>query len=155
APDAAAIQKLIDQLGSDDPAVRKTATDRLMEIGDPAIAPLRATAAKPGDPDLRLRAAVLARAVEQKGLGEIRKLESHKDIVWCVALAPDGKTALSAGGDQYDNGNWAKGTDFDIRVWDALAGKELRLLKGHTSGVTCVAFSPDGKQAISGGGDNI
>src|SRR5262249_39480309 len=94
------------------------------------------------------------RAIERKMLGELRKLESHKDIVWSVAVSPDGKTALSGGGDQRDGGTWKPGSDFDIRVWDLATGKELRRLKGHSAGVTCVTFSPDGKTAFSASGDN-
>ncbi|KAG5651693.1 hypothetical protein H0H81_007805 [Sphagnurus paluster] len=38
-------------------------------------------------------------------------------------------------------------------VWDASTGNELKELKGHTSLVTSVAFSPDGKHIVSGSDD--
>ena len=58
-----------------------------------------------------------------------------------VAFSPDGKTIASGA------------CDHTIVVWDALAGKKLRSLKGHTDGVLSVAFSPDGKVLASGGLD--
>ena len=42
----------------------------------------------------------------------------------------------------------------EIVVWDVATGKELYILKGHQNGVASFAFSPDGKQALSGSMDN-
>jgi WD40 repeat protein len=39
-----------------------------------------------------------------------------------------------------------------MRLWDVAEGKELRRFEGHTGGVWAVAFSPDGRHALSGGG---
>ena len=44
--------------------------------------------------------------------------------------------------------------DGTVRLWDAASGDELRVLKSHGSGVTSVAFSPDGRTIASGSGDN-
>src|SRR5262245_31936144 len=55
-----------------------------------------------------------------------------------IAVSHDGKTALSAGND---------GT---IKWWDVPTGTERRTLTGHQGEVTCVAFLPDSKQALSG-----
>jgi hypothetical protein len=41
-----------------------------------------------------------------------------------------------------------------VKVWDAGSGQETLSLKGHTSGVFSVAFSPDGRRLASGGEDN-
>src|SRR6185369_5581719 len=57
-----------------------------------------------------------------------------------VALSSDGKRALSAGHEK----------DTVIRLWNAETGKQLLQLKGHTSPVRTVAFSPDGKTVASG-----
>jgi WD40 repeat protein len=42
-----------------------------------------------------------------------------------------------------------------VKVWDAQTGQEVLALKGHTRGVSSVAFSPDGKRiaSASGGGE--
>lgn len=57
------------------------------------------------------------------------------------ALSADGKYLAFAG----------KGTE--IVLWELLTGKEVRRFPGHAKPVTCLAFAPDGKALVSGGGD--
>ena len=38
-------------------------------------------------------------------------------------------------------------------MWDAQSGKELRAFTGHAEMVYSVAFSPDGKQVLTGSDD--
>jgi WD40 repeat protein len=42
----------------------------------------------------------------------------------------------------------------ELELWDVHAGKERASLKGHTEGVRCVAYSPDGKVLACGCVDN-
>jgi hypothetical protein len=61
-----------------------------------------------------------------------------------VAFSPDGKRIASA------SGEWNK--PGEVKVWDALTGRQLLDLKGHADSVNSVAFSPDGKRLASGSG---
>jgi hypothetical protein len=74
----------------------------------------------------------------------------HSGDVVSVAFASDGKRALSGGGDN------------TIRLWHIDAARaakavkgvpvqqEVRRFEGHTGRVTAVAFTPDGRRALSG-----
>jgi hypothetical protein len=44
--------------------------------------------------------------------------------------------------------------DNTAKVWEAETGRELLTLRGHTSPVTSVALSPDGRRLLTGSGDN-
>jgi WD40 repeat protein len=44
--------------------------------------------------------------------------------------------------------------DKTIKLWGVSTGHERATLRGHSSGVFSVAFSPDGKQLASGSMDN-
>ena len=85
------------------------------------------------------------------GLAEIKKLTGHTVSfraaapyplgVMSVAFSPDGKYALSGGGDNI------------IKMWDLSTGAELKEFTGHSGieGVTSVKFTPDGKRIVSAG----
>jgi WD40 repeat protein len=54
-----------------------------------------------------------------------------------AAFSPDGKLIVT--------------TSFDhtARLWDAVSGREIKVLKGHRGAVTSAAFSPDGKRVAT------
>jgi WD40 repeat protein len=56
-----------------------------------------------------------------------------------IAFSPDERTALS----------WGK----TLKLWDVSSGQVLRTFVGHSDVVRTVAFSPDGRMAISGSSD--
>src|SRR5205823_2622450 len=81
---------------------------------------------------------------EQKlPLKEVRQLTGHTSEVLCVALAPDGRYALSGG------------KDHSVRLWNVGTGLEVRRCVGHSQAIACVVFAPKGSRALSGGEDRI
>ncbi|MEG4583922.1 hypothetical protein QUA54_01555, partial [Microcoleus sp. MOSTC5] len=65
--------------------------------------------------------------LERANEGALRTLVGHTQSVYAVAIAPDGKTAISASSDK------------TLKIWDTETGTEVRTLTGHTSGVYAVA----------------
>ena len=67
------------------------------------------------------------------------------ETVNTVDISPDGKYALSGGGDGI------------IKLWDIASGEEIRAWKAHIglAGVGSAQFTFDGKRILSAGADNI
>lgn len=74
---------------------------------------------------------------------ELVRLEGHSDAIVSLAIAADGKRALSGSDD---------GT---MRLWDLQNRCEVRVFAGHAGPVKAVAFAPDGKRLVSGGADRV
>jgi WD40 repeat protein len=72
---------------------------------------------------------------------EIACFRDHTGWVRTVAIAADGRSALS-GGD-----------DATLRHWDLIERKCLRVLRGHTGAVMSVAMTKNGRRALSAGWD--
>jgi WD40 repeat protein len=83
---------------------------------------------------------------------EVRRFEGHAAPVHAVAFSPDGRHALSGGGAIRRVGGRTESLDCLLRLWDVATGKEVRRFPGHRAPVLSVAFSRDGRQAVSGGG---
>src|SRR5262249_51552817 len=101
APGPAEIEKRIGQPGSDDRAQRDAAAKRLEEVGEPAVEPLRqAAAAKDADPDARLRAALVLRAITRGAYAELGRITGPTPGYWVnpVAFRPDGRPAVATRG---------------------------------------------------------
>ncbi len=71
------------------------------------------------------------------------RLKGHTDGVNSVALASNGKRAISASRDK------------TLKLWDLESSKELRTLYGHLSSVYSVWVTPNEKQAISKSEDEM
>jgi WD40 repeat protein len=83
----------------------------------------------------------------------IKTLEGHSSDVKSVAFSPDGKTALSGSGD--NRMGFALGDNNTVKWWDLSTGRVIKTLEGPSSPVYSVAFSPDGKTALSGSGNTV
>ena len=67
-------------------------------------------------------------------------LQGHSQIIEAIAVSPDSRTLISAGGKK-------------IKVWDLKEGNLLQTLKGHLKPVTSLCFNSDGSMLASGGRD--
>lgn len=87
-------------------------------------------------------------------------LESRKEIRTfaedlaqsAMAVSADGKRLLTGGGTVETKEGKRVPRDCVVRLWDLDQGKELRKLEGHTRPITTVAFSANGRWALSAGG---
>src|SRR4051812_45172536 len=71
----------------------------------------------------------------------VQTLAGHTASVVSIAVAPDGRCAVSAA------------FDSTLRVWDLPGGACRRTLEGHSEPVTGVAITPDGRRVVSVSGD--
>lgn len=72
--------------------------------------------------------------------GDHRELKGHQHWVQSVAIAADGRRAVT--------GSWDK----SVRLWDLADAKLIREFKGHADMVNSVALSPTGESILSGSG---
>jgi WD40 repeat protein/serine/threonine protein kinase len=77
-----------------------------------------------------------------------QELLSKPDSGPGVAFSPDGKRLASTVPPHSAYGPPGAG---EVKIWDAQSGDDLLTLKGHTSYVLSVVFSPDGKRLASSG----
>lgn len=81
-----------------------------------------------------------------------------RQIVYGVAWSPDGTCIVSANDGTLlsigsDNQVTEEGKGPSAQIFDAVTGHEVLQYNGHKSIVKTVAWSPDGKQIATGGGD--
>jgi WD40 repeat protein/serine/threonine protein kinase len=94
--------------------------------------------------------------VEDAGTGsDVRSFGdvANDEVATAFTLSPDGSRALTA------TFHWERADsrltehDFLIHLWDVTAGRELCRFAGHTQRIGSVVFTPDGRRALSFGGD--
>lgn len=84
---------------------------------------------------------------------KLRIFDGHSETVTAVAFSPDGKNIVSAGADIQELEGTRLTDQYTLKLWDVATGKLLRTYSGHADHILSVAFSPDGKQLLSGGRD--
>jgi sugar lactone lactonase YvrE len=84
---------------------------------------------------------------------ELRRFQGHTNKVTSVCFSPDGRWAASGSGRTVRSDNLMP-IDPVARLWNVETGQEVRRFEGHTDGVACVAFSPDGHRLLTGSADN-
>jgi WD40 repeat protein len=103
-----------------------------------------------------------SRALSQGHDGTVRlwDVETGKELKRLLE-GPGGKVAFSPDGRRALSGNLTPTRDKDgkplgwgFRLWDLDTGKELRRFEGHTSVVTVLAFTPDGRRILSSSQDS-
>ena len=176
----AEVRKLIEQLGADEVDTRRAAARKLEGLGEDVLAVLRRVCKRHADVDVRLRAAVVAAAIEKKLYGEVRCFKGHTWWVFRVLVTPDGKHIVSSGdylrvwelatGKEVrrfepNARSWglsvsrdgkrllASHADRSVRLYDLATGRELRRFVRHTGDVWVAGLTPDGKRAVTGGLD--
>ena len=70
-------------------------------------------------------------------------LEGHTSAVNALAMSVDQRTLVSGSDDK------------TVRIWDLVAGQELRSLIGHGDRVQAIAISPNGRLVASGDGESL
>jgi WD40 repeat protein len=66
-------------------------------------------------------------------------------------FSPDGKTIITAAGEERESGEDNADYFTEARIWDAATGKEIAPPVKDDRAVLCVSFSPDGKRFATGG----
>ncbi|HIK92323.1 MAG TPA: hypothetical protein EYG03_10130 [Planctomycetes bacterium] len=78
--------------------------------------------------------------------------ESFRNNCCDVAFSPNGQLLACVGGTEFEQDGDLRRT-VKLVLWDVAAGKLRSDLAGHTSKVTCVVFSPDGKTFATASAD--
>ena len=79
--------------------------------------------------------------LERAGGPLLRRMVGHTGWVLAVAVAADGRRAVSGS------------ADTTLGLWDLDSGTLIRRLEGHTGDVRAVAVTADGRRAVSGSDD--
>lgn len=85
---------------------------------------------------------------------ELRRMEGHRDVINDIHFSKDGKLLVTSAGEMEVTNNTlsyktANSKDNSARVWDVLTGKEIAVLRGHTTRVRFADFSADRTRVVT------
>lgn len=83
---------------------------------------------------------------------EVRRFSGVGQHAYTVAFSPDGKHVAASVYKEVP-GVGEKKVDAWVECWEVATGRSVRVFKGHTGNISSLAFSPDGKQILTGGED--
>jgi len=136
---------------SPDGTILSCGGNRLVELWSTASATLITTLPLPGIGDISVAISPDGKTLAAGGSGggdvylfdlekrELRqKLPGACDKIWSLAFSPDGRFLATGGSDNV------------VKLWDAAEGRELVTLRGHSTTVPTLAFTPDSRKLVSG-----
>jgi WD40 repeat protein len=88
---------------------------------------------------------------------ETLTLKGETNNIRCVTYSPDGKRLASGHGlsSREARNLGVQPSSGEVRIWDAVTGREIISLNGHAESVSRVVFSPDGKRLASSSGPEV
>jgi WD40 repeat protein len=80
---------------------------------------------------------------------EIMTFSGHSDSVTALAISPDNRRIVSFSSNNIVGGQYT-GMGNTIKLWNTATGREIWSFSGLSCNIRSLAFSPDGRQIISG-----
>ena len=84
-----------------------------------------------------------------------RRFDQFSPMLRLVTVSPDGRFAVTGGGQMRVMEGKRSFENCDLFLWDVAAGKRRAVWPGHKQVVHAAHFTPNGRQVVSCGGDGI
>jgi WD40 repeat protein len=132
---------------------RERAQRRLLEIGPGVLKFLPKTVIAADDQDRTYRIDEISRVLKSQVMCAESEITDHEDRVLSVAFSTDGNLFASAGGGKRMTNEVLEGSDFSIRIWDAVNLQKKFTFEGHSAPVNRVIWSSIAPMLLSASND--